>query len=148
GYHECEAMISPPSLVPRRQDMKCYYALALLVCVSLSTAQAQNSEKVVKISATADKPDESGKQTVSITIEIEQPWHIYANPVGNDIGVATKVTFKDAADATIIYPPGKLKKDKEGDYRIYEDKVVIKAQVKRGQGKTGPLEYSVKVQAC
>ena len=26
--------------------------------------------------------------------------------------------------------------------------VVIKAQVKRGKGKEGPLEYSIKVQAC
>jgi DsbC/DsbD-like thiol-disulfide interchange protein len=130
--------------------MKFLSALALLACVSLSTAQAQNSEKVVKINATADKPDEAGNQTVAITIEIDKPWHIYANPVGNDMltPVQTKVTFKGVEDAKITYPPGHLVKDKDGDYSTYEGKVVIKAQVKRAKGATGPLEFSVKVQAC
>src|SRR5205823_5968613 len=108
GYHECEATIRPPSLVPRRNDMKFHAALALLVCVGLSTANAQTSDKVVKISATADKPDDAGNQTVTITVEIDKPWHIYANPVGNDMlaPVQTKVTFKDVEDAKITYPPG------------------------------------------
>jgi DsbC/DsbD-like thiol-disulfide interchange protein len=130
--------------------MKFHAALALLICAGLSTANAQNSDTVVKINAVADRPDEAGNQSVTITLEIDKPWHLYANPVGNDtyVPVQTKVTFKDVEDAKITYPPGKLEKDKDGDYRIYEGKVVIKAQVKRGKEKTGPLEYSIKVQAC
>lgn len=87
--------------------MKFHAALVFLVCVSLSTAQAQKSETVVKINATADKPDETGNQTVTITLEVDKPYHIYANPVGNDTlaPVQTKVTFKDVEDAKVTYPP-------------------------------------------
>jgi hypothetical protein len=45
-------------------------------------AQIKTSEAAVKVSAAADKPDASGKQTVTITIAIDKAYHIYANPVG------------------------------------------------------------------
>ncbi len=131
--------------------MKFQAALALLVCVNLSAAEAPKTETVVKISATADKPDDAGNQTVTITLDIDKPWYIYANPVGNDMLAPIQTTVKvlsKVEDAKITYPPGKLKKDTVGDYSIYEGKMVIKAQVKRVKGDTGPLEYSVKIQAC
>ncbi len=47
-----------------------------------SSAHAEKtSADVVKATATADKPDADGKQTVTITLNIEKPWHLYANPV-------------------------------------------------------------------
>jgi Thiol:disulfide interchange protein DsbD, N-terminal len=49
----------------------------------------------------------------------------------------------------VIYPEGKVEKDEVvGNYMIYEDKVVIKAEVVRAKGDTGPLKASVKLQAC
>jgi len=116
-------------------------------------AQAKKSDSVVKVEAKADKPDADGKQTITITLDIEKPWHIYANPVENEeldnaktvVNVASK---KKLENIKVTYPAGKLQKEQTGSYKIYEGKVTIKAQVKRARGDNGPLEVAVKLQAC
>jgi hypothetical protein len=127
--------------------------LSAVVLVAPVAAQLPKSDTKVKVAATADKPDAEGNQTVTITLDIDPTWHLYANPVGNDMlaPVQTRVKFitKLEGDPKLTYPEGKLVKDKTvGDYRSYEGKVVIKANVKRMKGDTGPLELSVRVQAC
>jgi uncharacterized protein YyaL (SSP411 family) len=44
------------------------------------------SESVIKLQAKAEpaKPGADGKQEVSLTINIDEGWHLYANPVGQD----------------------------------------------------------------
>jgi DsbC/DsbD-like thiol-disulfide interchange protein len=116
-------------------------------------AQAKKSDAVVKTTATADKPDADGKQTVTITLDIEKPWHLYANPPGNEDvenaqTVITVTSKTKPENVKVEYPPGKLHKDPLGDFKIYEGKVVIKAHVKRAKGDSGPLEVSIKMQAC
>ena len=116
-------------------------------------AQAKKSESVVKATATADKPDADGKQTVTIMLDIEKPWHLYANPADNEdvanaqtvVTVASKVKPEEVK---IEYPPGKVHKDTLGDYKVYEGKITIKALVKRAKSDTGPLEVNIKLQAC
>jgi hypothetical protein len=115
--------------------------------------QAKKSESVVKATATADKPDTDGKQTVTITLDIEKPWHLYANPVGNEdlASVQTVVTVSSKVkpeSVKVDYPAGKQHTDKDGKYNVYEGKVTIKAQVKRAKGDSGPLEVNIKLQAC
>jgi uncharacterized protein len=128
--------------------------LAGLFTESPVQAQKDNSANVVKATATADNPDADGKQTVTITLAITKPWHLYANPVDNkdltetqtviNVSAATKPSKVD-----IAYPAGKLKKDDiAGDYKIYEDTVTFKATVVRAKGDTSPLTVEVKVQAC
>jgi hypothetical protein len=118
----------------------------------VSAQGAKKSDALVKATATAGKPDADGKQDVTVTLTVDKPWHIYANPVGlEDLADAqTTVTFDPKAKPLKVqYPEGKVIKDKVlGDYRVYEDKVTIKAQVRRARGETGPLQVSVKVQAC
>jgi DsbC/DsbD-like thiol-disulfide interchange protein len=115
---------------------------------------AQKSETKVKIAARGSKPDADGKQTVTVSIQIDKGWHIYANPIGNDglKSIQTVVTLagkEKLQDVKIEYPAGKVHKDATlGDYKIYEDQVEIKAQVQRAKGDTSPLEASVKIQAC
>jgi DsbC/DsbD-like thiol-disulfide interchange protein len=116
-------------------------------------AQGKKSEAVVKAAAMADKPDADGKQTVTITLDIDKPWHLYANPVENEdlASVQTVVTVGSKVkpeEVQIEYPPGKLHVDKDGKYKIYEGKVAIKARVRRAKGDTGPLEVNIKLQAC
>jgi DsbC/DsbD-like thiol-disulfide interchange protein len=132
-------------------------ALTLLAILLANTgpvlAQARKSDSVVKAEAKADKPDADGKQTVTITLDIEKPWHLYANPVENEDMVSgqTDVTIASRVkpeEVKIEYPPGKLFKDKLGNYKIYEGKIAIKARVKRAKGDTGPLEVRIKLQAC
>jgi DsbC/DsbD-like thiol-disulfide interchange protein len=120
-----------------------------------SPAQAQeNSADVVKATATADKPDADGKQTVTITLSIAKPYHLYANPVGlKDLeSTQTVITVSAATKPSkvdIAYPAGKLEKDDVvGDYKIYEDTVTVKATVVRAKGDTSPLTVEVKLQAC
>src|SRR5579871_5377405 len=86
------------------------------------TAQ-KKSDSVVKVTATADKPDADGKQTVSILLTHEAGWHSYANPVGQEdlASAQTTVTITGKAkldDVKVDYPTGKLIKDKiVGDYK-------------------------------
>jgi uncharacterized protein len=119
-----------------------------------ASAAPKNSGDVVQATATADKADDNGKQTVTITIAIEKPWHIYANPVGLAAiaNATTEVKIsgeKKPQSVDIAYPPGKVEVDTVvGNYMIYDDKVVIKATVVRLKDDTGPLKASIKLQAC
>jgi DsbC/DsbD-like thiol-disulfide interchange protein len=128
--------------------------LMLLVADDVRGQGLKKSDGVVKVSATADKPDADGKQTVTIVLAHDAGWHTYANPVGlEDLASAqTSVTVsaKEKPDEVKVeYPAGKLVKDKVvGDYKVYEDKVTIKAAVKRAKGDVSPLEVTVKFQAC
>ncbi len=129
--------------------------MAALVAGSAGTARAQikKSDSVVKLNATADKPDADGKQTVTLTLDIEKAWHLYANPVENEdlANAETVVTINAKAkpeDVKIDYPAGKVHEDRGVKYNIYEGKLTIKAHVKRTRGDSDPLEVSVKLQAC
>jgi DsbC/DsbD-like thiol-disulfide interchange protein len=128
--------------------------VALLVAwAGNAQAQVKKSDSVVKVSASADKPDADGKQTITIMLDIESPWHLYANPVDNEdlanaqtvVGISGKVKPEVVK---IDYPAGKKYDDRGVKYNVYEGKVTIKAQVKRARGDTEPLEVSVKLQAC
>jgi thiol:disulfide interchange protein len=116
-------------------------------------AQATKSDSVVKAKVTADKPV-GGKQVVTITLEIDPKYHLYANPVGNPDFEASQVkvdvsSARKLESVKIDYPPGKLKKDATaGDYKEYKGKVTIKANVQRAKDDTGPLTVSIKIQAC
>jgi DsbC/DsbD-like thiol-disulfide interchange protein len=137
-----------------RLTASCLALAVLLAGPSAGWAQGEKSDSKVKITAKADKPDADGKQTVTITLEIDKGWHTYANPPGPDdfAGIPTKVTVsakKELKSVKIDYPKGTLVKDpKAKDYRVYEGKVTIKATVERAKGDTSPLKVQVKIQAC
>jgi DsbC/DsbD-like thiol-disulfide interchange protein len=118
-----------------------------------ASAQPKESKDAVKIAATADTPDADGKQNVTMAIDIQAGWHLYANPVNNQDMVSSQTVVKIAAggkleDVKITYPAGKTKKDTAGNYDIYEGKIVIKATVKRAKDDTSPLDISVMLSAC
>jgi hypothetical protein len=115
----------------------------------------RKSEDVVKASLKSEpeKPGADGRQTVTVTLEIEKKWHIYANPIGNDelkdSQTVVTVTGKTPPKFKVEYPAGKVIKDKVlGDYKVYEDKVAIKLTVERNAGDKEALEVNVKFQAC
>src|SRR5262249_49114804 len=99
------------------------------------------------------KPGDDGKQLVTITLEVDPKYHLYANPVGNaDLEsnqTMVTVTGKGKPEVKVDYPAGELVKDKVvGDYKIYKGKVTIKATVRRAKGARGRLQVAVKLQAC
>jgi DsbC/DsbD-like thiol-disulfide interchange protein len=129
-------------------------AAGALLALPGAHGQTKKSDSVVKFTALAEKPDSSGVQTVTVTMEVEKGWHTYANPVGNkDLdGSQTTVKFLAKQPVEVVkltYPKGTLKPEKTlGDYFIYEGKVAITAQVKRTSGDTSPLEAHVTIQSC
>jgi DsbC/DsbD-like thiol-disulfide interchange protein len=144
-----------PTVSPRRLLALAALLSGIALTLSPTTAHAQKkSDSVVKATASADKPDPDGKQVVTITLTMDKGWHIYANPVGlSDLEEAqTLVTIsgkEKPAGVKVEYPEGTLVKDKVvGDYKVYEDKTTIKATVTRAKGDTGPLEASIRLQAC
>jgi DsbC/DsbD-like thiol-disulfide interchange protein len=139
-----------------RTSTRCVIGMlaAILLCdAGPVRAQAKKSDSVVRVAAKADKPDAEGKQTLSITLDIAPDWHVYANPVGNEdlanAQTVVRVSSKGRLEnVKIEYPSGKLQQDSGEKFKIYEGKVVIKAQVKRARGDNTPLEISVTLQAC
>jgi len=124
----------------------------VLVLTATVAAATKKSEEVVKVNVSGSKADANGTQTITIELEVDNGYHIYANPIANDKLTAseTRVTIqgKGSLDVKIDFPEGKLVKDKDiGDYRTYEGKVQVKATVKRSQTE-GPLKVTVKFLAC
>jgi DsbC/DsbD-like thiol-disulfide interchange protein len=115
-------------------------------------AGTKKADDKVKVTAAATKPDAAGKQTVTVTFVIDKGWHIYANPVGNELlaEARTVVDIKAAGkpEVKVKYPAGKVFQDKDDRYRIYENKVSVQATVVRTKGDTSPLEVTVRYNAC
>jgi hypothetical protein len=133
-------------------------ALALLAGLALAAypadaaAQAKKSDAVVKAVAKADKPGPDGKQTVTLTLAVDSPWHLYANPVGNTDLADNETTVTVGGKAKVEkveYPAGKTIKDAVvGDYKVYEGTVTIKVHLQRAKNDSGPVDLQVKFQAC
>jgi hypothetical protein len=126
--------------------------LALAACAADAAAQAKKSDAVVKAAAKADKPGPDGKQTVTLTLAVERPWHLYANPSGNKDLADNETTVTAGGKAKVEkveYPAGKTIKDAVvGDYKVYEGTVTIKVHLRRAPNDSAPLDLQVKLQAC
>lgn len=126
----------------------------LAIAISSAEAAPRKSSDVVKLDVKAGKPDADGNQVLTITLTMEAGWHTYANPVGNKelIAAQTKVAVAGKAKPEAVkveYPEGKVVKDATiGDYKVYEGQTTITAKIKRAKGDSGPLEVSVRLQAC
>lgn len=120
--------------------------LALLVFTAVVLAQGKSSDAVIKASATAKAA--GGKRVVTITLDVDSKYYIYANPIGNkefeDNQTTVTLTSKGKL-GKVDYPAGEVVKDKIiGDYTVYRGKVTIQADV---EGE-GPQTFGIKVQAC
>jgi hypothetical protein len=115
-------------------------------------AQIRNSADVVKATATLEAPDKDGKRALTVTLTIDAPWHVYANPVDYDDLIPAQTTVEVFAGgkkvpAAVDYPKGTAEKDVKGnEYRVYEKQVIIKGVAKPGEASE--LEVRIKVQAC
>ena len=119
------------------------FAVASFAVIVPTHWPAKNPSPRSRRPPAASKLDADGKQTVTITLEIDQPWYIYANPMkantdifdGNETIVAFKT--KDKVKASVKYPAGTQKKDGKYAYDIYQKgKIVIQAEVQRAVGDT------------
>ena len=132
-------------------------ALAGLLIPTTTSGNAQQSprrsDSVVKAGATASRPDVHGVQVISIDLEIEKGWWIYANPVNHDKEfldpARTKVVIKTKMKSlsSVKYPGGRTLKDEFDRFDVFEGKLKIEATVKRAAGDTGPLDIEIHVNA-
>src|ERR1700722_2969745 len=90
-------------------------SLSLMLVIGQSSFGKPRS--VVKVAASASRPDAMGKQTVSVVLDIKPKFYIFANPINNDefAGEQTTVVVTSGDKHTVIkiqYPPGKRFVDK------------------------------------
>jgi DsbC/DsbD-like thiol-disulfide interchange protein len=120
-------------------------------------APGKKSDSVVKVTATPEKPDAGGKQIVSLKIEVNKGWHIYANPVGDATLEPNATTVKVSGKGKpklirVDYPEGKLKQESIEKttvaYKVYEGTVTIKATVQRAANDREPLSFAIELNAC
>ena len=113
-------------------------------------AKARRSDAVVKVSAQAGAPDADGKQILTVTLKIDDQWHIYANILPKDFpGVPTSIKVSARSkieDVKVDYPEEKWVK--EGEYNAFEGTVPIKVTLRRSKGDTSPVEVTVSFQSC
>lgn len=126
-------------------------AVPLLALSALDAGGLKRSDAHVKVSADASKPN-GGKQTIKVTLNIDDGWYVYANPVENEDFDANKTTVKVLADgkevdAKIDYPRGKLKKTGDFNYAIYQGKATINVEVPRPAAAKS-LELAVRFSTC
>jgi uncharacterized protein len=117
-----------------------------------SGGNLSSTESVVKMEITPKKSEDSEKRIFEIELTIEKPWHLYANPVGNEGLVASQTSITLKADgkelpAMIKYPSGMKFKDQTGEeYLVYEDSITIRIETQVKEGTE--IEFSAKLQAC
>jgi DsbC/DsbD-like thiol-disulfide interchange protein len=139
-----------------RPQLVCVLCSALALFATPEAQAGDKSDSKVKATAKATKAGDDGKQTVTLTLEIEKGWYIYANPVGAEDFEGNKtrvaVSAKEKVAASVKYPAGKVKVEKIGKeelkIHIYEDKVTIQAVVTRTMGDSSPLQISIDVNSC
>jgi len=126
-----------------------------------SSPGPKHTRDVVHVKAAADTPTADGRQAVTVVLNMDKDWHVYANPMQDKnlkppddfSGVETTIAAGSNGKPVgiqVAYPEGKLVQSKEygGAYRVYEDSIQIQAVVQRLPGDAGPLEISVRCQAC
>jgi uncharacterized protein len=126
-------------------------AVLFAVATMLQAQPGAKSSSVVKVTAKLEHPA-PGKEVVVVSFDVQKPWHIYANPVGNeeykDSQTSINLVAKVAPKFSVDYPAGKdyvLLGDK---LKIYDGSFEIRATVEREAGATGPMEAVVRISAC
>ena len=121
--------------------------------VSVAGERPTKSSDVVTISVSSEKPDADGKQKISITLTIAPTYHIYANPVENEILTSVQTIVRvtseqELREAKVTYPAGKMiKVGNVETFRIYEGKVAFNANIVRNKQDSSPLEIVAMVHA-
>src|ERR1051326_2577120 len=129
--------------------------IAFLVLVAgVVPAAPKTSDTKVKATVSASKLDSSGKQTIEITLKIDEGWHLYANPNTEYFKDSQVVVTASAAgkrlEPTVDYPKGKLVPPKGNlpAYYTYEGTVTIKMTVDRSKGGSNAVDLNITVYAC
>jgi uncharacterized protein YyaL (SSP411 family) len=96
-------------------------------------------------------PAKDGKRAFTLTLTVEAPWHLYANPVGFETLAESQTEVSVFAggkpvEVKVDYPKGKEITDSTGaKYRVYEGTVKVTGNFPAAGGE---VEVRVKLSAC
>ncbi|HEX3314105.1 MAG TPA: protein-disulfide reductase DsbD domain-containing protein [Gemmataceae bacterium] len=126
-------------------------AATFAVAAVLHAQAGAKSGSVVKVTAKLEHPA-PGKDVVVVHFDVQKPWHIYANPVGNEDFASSQTSVKVVAKVNpkqnVEYPAGKDYVLLGEKLKIYEGSFDIRATVEREVGARGALEAVVRISAC
>jgi DsbC/DsbD-like thiol-disulfide interchange protein len=120
----------------------------------------EDAAKHDKLSATAylsvDRLPAGGTCRIALVIDIDEGWHINANPAQPDYLVATELTMtsgKKTKLASVEYPKGETFKVEgiEESLSVYEGRCVIYGTLevpKEAAGQSEQIELTVRYQTC
>lgn len=106
----------------------------------------------MQITAKAGKIDSDGKQLIEVSLQMDDEWSIFGNPIGSEdfewAQTVLKVSSeKPLTEVRVVYPKGEIIKDKVvGDYMIYKGKIFLHATITRSKDEVGPVDLGVLVQ--
>ena len=118
---------------------------------ALAQSERSKTATYVKVQATAEKPNGTGHQVVTISLDIDEKYFLIGDKVPDDLAESRfRVRFLingKPAESEITYPAGKIEKNKPlGDFTIYEGKVTCKGTIRREAGDTSPIELVISMQ--
>lgn len=104
----------------------------------------------VRLTVEPVKRDGPADQRIVVTLTIENGYHLYANPTGNeDLQPQTVLTVSSKGKPEVVkitYPKGEVVKNEiVGDYRIYTGTVSLEVITKRVKDDQSPLVIAVRV---
>jgi hypothetical protein len=103
------------------------------------------------VRASATSRSSGSHREIVITLEIEQGYHINANPASFDFLIPTSVTFADVRPVEVRYPAPKLFKPSftPDTLNVYEGTVQLVAKLEDGAlNGLRALRAAVNAQAC
>ncbi len=131
---------------------------ALAAAQNVAPVKAKKSQDHVnaKVFLSVDKLPAGGRCKFAVVLDVEEGWHIYANPPGNEDLIPTTVTVtsqQKLKQQNTKYPKGAALAVEEFDepVSIYKGEVAIKGEIQAPEsaaGKTDDLEFQIEFQVC
>jgi len=107
------------------------------------------TQAVVRVSAVLKTGTD--RDEVVVTLQIDDGYHVNANPASYDYLIATSLAFDRLTPTQVLYPEATLFKPSfaPAGLKVYEGKVALAASFRKGTvGTDSPIDAIVSTQAC
>lgn len=151
-----ETPSSEGELVAFAKDEKSESTILLTASEEIAKEKKKKEQVQAKILLSVDKLTAGEKCEFVVILEIQEGWHINANPPSPDNMIATAVTIKSkegTKQLEVKYPKGKkfALEDLPDPLSVYEGEVQIRGEIeaaKTAAGKKDEVEFQIRYQAC
>ncbi|PIX74520.1 MAG: thioredoxin domain-containing protein [Rhodocyclales bacterium CG_4_10_14_3_um_filter_68_10] len=121
---------------------------ALVETAAVKADEPRQNESAAHVAVAATLRPQPGAVVLELSLQVEDGWHVNANPASFAYLVPTKLLIANAVPRRIVYPQGKpfAPRFAPEPIRVYEGKVAIRAEFPPG-GADG-MRARLSVQAC